>query len=301
MININKALKNNRILKSLTGLGIEKFKELVPYFETILKEENGKRVKSNKNRQRKVGGGSKPTLENAEAKLFYILFYVKVYPTFDLAGFIFDVNRSQTNRWMHQLLPILEKALDRRVVLPKRKIENVEAFIKSFPEVKDLFIDGTERRVERSSDYKKQKLDYSGKKKAHTRKNLVVNDEKRRIILVTPTVKGSMHDKKIYDKYGLGDCIPKDVTQWVDTGFQGIENEYDVDVQIPKKNTKKRKLTFEEKENNKTISGIRVINEHAIGGIKRMRAINDIYRNRKGNTDDKLMIVSAGIWNLFIA
>jgi hypothetical protein len=301
MININKALKNNRILKSLTGLNIEKFKELVPYFETILNEENGKRIENDKNRQRKAGGGSKSTLDSSEAKLFYILFYVKVYPTFDVAGFIFDVNRSQTNRWMHQLLPMLEKALDRRVVLPKRRIENVEAFIKSFPEVKDLFIDGTERRVERSSDNKKQRLDYSGKKKAHTRKNLVVNDEKRRIILVTPTVKGSMHDKKIYDKYGLGDTIPKDVTQWVDTGFQGIQNEYDVDVQIPKKNTKKKKLTFEEKENNKIISGIRVINEHAIGGIKRMRAINDVYRNRKGNTDDKLMIVSAGIWNLFIA
>ena len=301
MINIRKALKNNRILKSLTGLSIEKFKELVPYFETILNEEQGKRIKNDKNRQRKAGGGSKATLDSSEAKLFYILFYVKVYPTFDLAGFIFDVNRSQTNRWMHQLLPILEKALDRRVVLPKRKIENVEAFIKSFPEVKDLFIDGTERRIERSSDKKKQRLDYSGKKKAHTRKNLVVNDEKRRIILVTPTVKGSMHDKKIYDKYGLGNYIPKEVTQWVDTGFQGIQNEYDVDVQIPKKNTKKNKLTDEEKENNKTISGIRVINEHAIGGIKRMRAINDVYRNRKGNTDDKLMIVSAGIWNLFIA
>jgi len=301
MINIAKALKNNRILKSLTGLSIEKFKELVPYFEIILKEENGKRIENDKNRQRKAGGGTKATLDSSEAKLFYILFYVKVYPTFDLAGFIFDVNRSQTNRWMHQLLPILEKALDRRVVLPKRKIENVEAFIKSFPEIKDIFIDGTERRVERSSDKKQQRLDYSGKKKSHTRKNLVINDENRRIILVTPTVKGSMHDKKIYDKYGLGNSIPKEVTQWVDTGFQGINNEYDIDVQIPKKNTKKKKLTDEEKENNKTISGIRVINEHAIGGIKRMRAINDVYRNRKGNTDDKLMILSAGIWNLFIA
>jgi len=301
MININKALKNNRILKSLTGLSIEKFKELVPYFETILNEENGKRISNDKNRQRKAGGGSKATLENSEAKLFYILFYIKVYPTFDVAGFIFDVNRSQTNRWMHQLLPILEKALERRVVLPKRKIENVTEFMRLFPEVKDLFIDGTERRVERSSDSKQQRLDYSGKKKAHTKKNLILNDDKRRIILVTPTVKGSMHDKKIYDKYGLGDSIPNDVTQWVDTGFQGIQNEYDIDVQIPKKNTKKKKLTFEDKENNKTISGIRVINEHAIGGIKRMRAINDVYRNRKGNTSDKLMIVSAGIWNLFIA
>ena len=301
MINIEKALKNNRVLKSLTGLDIKKFKELVPYFESILNEENSKRVKNDKNRQRKAGGGSKPKLNSVEAKLFYILFYVKIYPTFDLAGFIFDVNRSQTNRWMHKLLPILEKTLDRKLVLPKRKIDNVEAFMKLFPEVKDLFIDATERRVQRSSDNKKQKLDYSGKKKAHTRKNIIVNDEKRRVILVTPTVKGSMHDKKIYDKYGLGDSIPNNVTQWVDTGFQGIDKEYDIDIQIPKKNSKKRKLTFEEKENNKTISGIRVISEHTIGGIKRMRSITDIYRNRKANIDDKLMIVSAGIWNLFIA
>jgi len=302
MININtKALKNNRLLKSLTGLSIDKFKEFVPYFEHILNEENGKRIKDDKNRQRKAGGGSKPTLKDSEAKLFYILFYVKVYPTFDLAGFIFGVDRSQTNRWMHQLLPILEKALKRRVVLPQRKIENVEAFMQLFPEVKDLFIDGTERRVQRSSDSKKQRLDYSGKKKTHTRKNVIVNDEKRRVLLVTPTVKGSMHDKKIYDKYGLGDSIPNDVTQWVDTGFQGIANEYDIDVQMPKKNSKKKKLTFEEKENNRTISGIRIVSEHATGGIKRMRSVSDVYRNKRGNTDDKLMLVSAGIWNLFIA
>ena len=165
MIKISKALKSNRVLKSLTGLNIEKFKELVPYFAKILEEENGKRIKNDKNRKRKAGGGSKPTLDSVEAKLFYILFYVKVYPTFDLAGFMFDVNRSQTNRWMHQLLPILEKALDRRVVLPQRKVENVESFMNLFPNIKDVFIDGTERRVERSSDNKKQRLNYSGKKK----------------------------------------------------------------------------------------------------------------------------------------
>ncbi len=301
MMNIKKALKNSRLMKSLTGLSPEKFKELLSYFEVILQEENSKRIRNNKDRKRKAGGGQKSTLHNAEAKLFYILFYVKVYPTFDVAGFIYDVHKAQTNRWMHQLLPILEKALGRRVVLPERKIENIEAFMKLFPEVKDLFIDGTERRVERSSDSKKQRLDYSGKKKAHTRKNIVVNDEKRKILILTPTVKGSMHDKKIYDKYGLGDTIPKEVTQWVDTGFQGIAKDYDVDVQMPKKNTKKKKLTFEEKENNKTVAGIRIISEHAIGGIKRMRSVSDVYRNRRGNTDDKLMLISAGIWNLFIA
>lgn len=301
MINIAKALKSNRLIKSLTGLTKEKFEELAIYFDTILKEEQAKKYKNNQNRQRRPGGGSKGKLQNSKEKLFYILFYVKVYPTFDVAGFIFDVDRAQTNRWVHKYLPILEKALGRRVVLPERKIESVEAFMKEFPNVKDIFIDGTERRVQRSSDTKEQKRNYSGKKKTHTKKNIIINDERKRILVVTPTVKGSMHDKKIYDKYGLGDVIPKDVTQWVDSGFTGIDKQYDIDVQIPKKQSKTKKLSYEEKENNRVISGIRIISEHTIAGIKRMKSISDVYRNKKGNIEDKLMIVSAGIWNLLVA
>ncbi len=57
MINIKLALKSNRIMKSLTGLNTEKFKELLPCFNTISLEENKKRVKANKNRKRTIGGG----------------------------------------------------------------------------------------------------------------------------------------------------------------------------------------------------------------------------------------------------
>jgi len=296
-MNIKRAMRSNRIMKSLTGLSRDKFKSLLPYFEIIVKEENGKRVKNNRNRQRASGAGAKHTLQTIESQLFYILFYMKVYPTFDVAGFIFNVDRSQTNRWTHKLLPILEKALDRKMVLPKRKIESVDEFMRLFPYTKDIFIDGTERAVQRSTDYKKQKLNYSGKKKRHTVKNIVANDEDRRVLFVTPTVRGSMHDKKIYDKYTIGDSIPNTVTQWVDTGFAGIDKKYDIDVQMPKKKPKGKDLTDEEKENNKIISSIRVINENAIGGIKRLRCVNDIYRNRKANIEDRFMIISAGIWN----
>lgn len=38
-----------------------------------------------------------------EDKLFFVLFYFKCYPTFDLAGILFDFDRSQANRWLHRL------------------------------------------------------------------------------------------------------------------------------------------------------------------------------------------------------
>ena len=48
MINIELAMRSDRILKSLTGLTIIKFNELVNYFEIVLKEKSAKFIKSNK-------------------------------------------------------------------------------------------------------------------------------------------------------------------------------------------------------------------------------------------------------------
>ena len=47
-------------------------------------------------------------------------------------------------------MPILEKVLGKEVVLPARQIKSAEEFIRLFPEIKEVFIDGTERPVERS-------------------------------------------------------------------------------------------------------------------------------------------------------
>ena len=154
MIDIEKVLKNEKLLKSLTGVSKEKFEELLLYFDSILNEERAKAYKNNPRRKRREGGGAKGKLKSTQDKLFYILFYVKVYPTFEVAGTIFDVNRSQTNRWVHKYLPILEKALGKKVVLPQRKIESVEDLMKIFPNVKDIFIDSSERGVQHSLNSK---------------------------------------------------------------------------------------------------------------------------------------------------
>ncbi|MGK7922653.1 MAG: transposase family protein, partial [Trichodesmium sp.] len=52
-----------------------------------------------KPRQRSVGGGRKARLRTSKDKLFYILFYFKCYPTFDLASILFDIDRSQAHHW----------------------------------------------------------------------------------------------------------------------------------------------------------------------------------------------------------
>ncbi len=291
-MNISSALRSVRTSKSLTGLTPSEFWNLVPLFEANFLEQRNILLL---NRTRKVGGGRKGHLPTSADKLFAALLYLKSYPTFDLLGFMLNMERTRACRNIHLLLPVLEKTLGRQLVLPKRQIRSVEEFLTLFPEVKDVFIDGTDRRVQRPRNPKRQNKLYSGKRKATTRKNIVVADEKKEILYLTPTKSGRRHDKRLLDKSGI-ENLPPEITAWVDTGFVGLAKTHP-NVQIPKKHTKRRPLTYEEKENNRLISSLRVVVEHAICGIKRMRAVTDVYRNKKVNFDDTLMLLSAGIWN----
>ncbi|MEH2125242.1 helix-turn-helix domain-containing protein [Nostoc sp.] len=121
---------------------------------------------SQKPRKRSVGGGRKPRLQRVEDKLFFILFYFKCYPTFDVAGVLFDLHRSRAHRWMLRLQPLLETVLGKKMVLPERKLESIEEFIARFPYAQEVMIDGTERLIQRPKDEEKQKSHYSGKKSA---------------------------------------------------------------------------------------------------------------------------------------
>lgn len=66
-------------------------------------------------RARSVGGGRKDTLLNAGEKLF--LFYIKVYPTFDVAAFLFSVTKSSPIEWVKSFMPLLEQSLGRTIAV----------------------------------------------------------------------------------------------------------------------------------------------------------------------------------------
>lgn len=295
-MDISKAFKSERVLRSLTGINKPEFDALAVLFEKVMQEKLLR-----KKRQRKPGAGRRGVLQDANKKLFFILFYLKVYPTYDLAAFFFGTDKCQPCRWVQQLLPILEKVLARSCVLPKRKICSVKEFVEAFPEVKDIFLDGTERQVQRPKSGTKQRKNYSGKKRRHTRKNIVGTDQNKRILFVSPTKGGRRHDKHLLDKSGCLFAVPPGTTLWVDTGFQGIEHMLDTTISVmrPRKRNKNRSLTDKQKSENKTISAIRMVVENAIAGIKRFAALTQIYRNKKGQ-DDKFFSIAAALWNFHL-
>ena len=72
MLNLQRLMRDDRLLRALTGLNHKAFKELKTAFVQALLEEEVPR-RSNKPRQREEGAGRKPRLETIEEKLIYIL------------------------------------------------------------------------------------------------------------------------------------------------------------------------------------------------------------------------------------
>jgi len=302
---INRALRDNRLMKGLTGMTVPEFNDLEKDFGQELEKEEQSRYRTalkKGKRQRKPGGGRKGELRTMYDKLFSILFYFKCYPTFDLMGFVFDMNRSNACRNVHKFTPLLERALGEAMVLPKRKIRTTEELFEMFPEVRDLIIDATERPIQRPKDKDKQKKNYSGKKKRHTKKNTIVAGEDKEIRYLGPTVEGKKHDygsfKDEFPTEPPGKPPPDDRRFWTDLGYKGIEKDYPwLNVIQPRKRPRGGNLTEDEKIVNKLISGVRVKVEHAIGGVKRFEIVSNVFRNRCDEFDDKAMVISCGLWN----
>ena len=172
----------------------------------------------------------------------------------------------------------------------------MEEFLILFPEAKEVMLDGLERPTVRSQKKKQQNKHYSGKKKRHTRKNLILTNSRKKILFLTPTKHGRVHDKKMADKNIIASRIPEEVSLLVDSGFQGIQKQHH-NTLMPKKKPRGGSLTEAEKAWNSLISSTRMKVEHAIGGIKRFNAVSSIFRNKKG-LDDQFMNICSGLWNL---
>ncbi len=296
MLDLERILKYDRLMRATTGLNRSAFEALLPSFSAAYQESL---LPGTVVRQRSPGGGRKATLKHDPDKLFYILLYCKCYPTFDLLSVLFNFDRSCAHDWVHRLLPILESALGAKQVLPLRKISSMAEFLGQFPGVEVLILDGTERPVQRPKDPEKQKKHYSGKKKRHTRKHITGTTRDKRVILLTPAKPGKIHDKRQLDEESIVKNIPEDVAIEGDLGFQGLQKEFD-NVHLPHKKPRGKELSEEQKEENRVFSGQRVKGEHAHAGIKRYNATTAVYRNRVTDFDDRLMLVATGLWNLYL-
>jgi hypothetical protein len=71
--------------------------------------------------------------------------------------------------------------------------------------------------------------------------------------------------------------LPSGITLWQDTGFIGHNSE-NISVKMPTKKPRGKQLSDAQKKDNKEISSFRILIEHAIGGIKKCRIVEERFR-----------------------
>src|ERR1700724_246854 len=175
MMNYKTLSTQLRPFLALTGLTPVEFRDLLPAFEAAYEQVYPPdRTAAGQPRQRWPGGGRHSALSSGADKLLFVLVYLKTYPLQVVLGQLFGIGTSQANYWLHHLLPVLRSALDDLGVLPERDGGRLARRPDQLPGSRVVIIDGTERRRQRPKKAEKQALHYSGKRKAHTDRNVLV-------------------------------------------------------------------------------------------------------------------------------
>ncbi len=89
--------------------------------------------------------------------------------------------------------------------------------------------------------------------------------------------------------------MAKEIEIKADSGYQGLQKKHGK-VLIPKKNSKLRKLTKEEKRANRELASKRVKVENVIRRLKIFRILAERYRNRRKRLGLRFNLIS-GIYN----
>ncbi len=118
--------------------------------------------------------------------------------------------------------------------------------------------------------------------------------KRQRRVICTYFSNGKKHDFKLFKESKVR--WTKERCGVTDSGYTGIKKIHS-NSRLPKKSSKKKPLTVEEKEQNREISSERVVNENVIGSLKRFKIISDRYRNRRKRFGLRFNLI-AGIHNL---
>ena len=188
------------LFRSFTGLTVQEFDDI--YEKNVTKryaKHEIQRLSSKRkyNRERSIGAGGRHFKLNLKDRFLMILVYYRLYITYTLVGFLFNLDQSNICRdiqkiesLIRQCVPIPQKTYQ----IPKR-LKTPEAVEKYFPGFL-AFTDSTEQQqIPRPVDRERRKMYYSGKKKRHTIvKNQITVNNHGFILHKVRYKKGREHD-----------------------------------------------------------------------------------------------------------
>jgi hypothetical protein len=291
MISLEHANRSDRLMRATTSLTVLEFEDLARRFDLVWSTVRAAKTAAGTPRQRQPGGGRKGCLVSAELKLFFILLYYKAYPTQDVMGLLFGITQGQVSEWVRQLTAVVGQLIP--LHRPARQARQLAQMLAEQPELWEVIIDGTERRLPRPQHRGNQKRFYSGRKKRHAVKNVIIVG-RHKVLWGSPTVPARRHDKRVAEQARLR--LPQKTFLLGDSGFEGLDAGK-ADVVTPWKRRKGRRWHWTHRGFNRQLAGHRIAVEHTLASVKRLRILRDEFRNRRKGMVDEVMAIGCTLHN----
>ena len=313
MITYERLSQRPQAARSLLGMSLAEFDDLYAEYALAHAEKQMNETKTKrgqKRRQRVVGAGAKHK-HSLKNRLVMTLFWLRAYMTYEVLGFFFELDKTNIEDNLKDILAILDEMTSFNYDHPKgkkAKLNSVKAVMDAFPDVR-LVIDAKEQRIQRPKNTKdqdgnrqdKQRPYYSGKKKTHTLKNQFAVAPDGFIEHVSDSVPGGAnHDLTLLRQTDLLSHLSEDEAAMMDKGYDGIQNDYpDTRIYQPFKARRNKPLTEEQKAYNRFLSGYRIVVEHTLAQVNRFEVLRQVYRHDREKHTQIVRVVS-GLVNLRI-
>jgi hypothetical protein len=304
-----------------TSLTLDEFQRLVPPFEAAFQAHMAAWCLDGKPRAtRRFTVYKTCPLPTPEDRLFFILVYLKTYALQVVQGRLFGMGQSKANQWIHVLLPALLAALRTLGDAPTRSltalaqrlgVSEADAATMVTPLVEEeptpgvavpaassvsppFAHDGTERRIVRPQDPAEQATCYSGKKKDHTVKNVLLVNALLLILFLSDTYGGRTHDKPIADATPYP--LPAGSRLLQALGFLAFTLPQ-VEILMPTKKPRGEERTREQHRANQALHQRRLRIEHVNSSVKRCRMVKDQIRLWREGVRDLVLELCCALHN----
>ncbi|HHA8302704.1 TPA: IS5 family transposase [Streptococcus pneumoniae] len=249
--------------KRLVGVQRTTFEEILAVLKTAYQLKHAK-------------GGRKPKL-SLEDLLMATLQYVREYRTYEQIAADFGIHESnliRRSQWVEVTL------VQSGVTISRTPLSSEDTV---------MIIDATEVKINRP---KKELANYSGKKKCYAMKAQAIVTSQGRIVSLDITVNYS-HDMKLFkmSRRNIGQAGKI----LADSGYQGLMKIYP-QAQTPRKSSKFKPLTVEDKTYNHALSKERSKVENIFAKVETFKMFSTTYRNHRKRFGLRMNLI-AGIIN----
>lgn len=301
MISYETLRRRPAAFKSMTGFDLEGFQSLFLAFTGAHEKRchaSTTTKRKGQPRERAYGAGRRYS-HDLRDRLLMALIWLRIYPTFEVLGFLFGLDKTNARDNVRDVLATLETLADfsfERPAAERQKARSVAAVMEAFPDVR-VVVDAKEQRCQRPQSTPEddaQKPYYSGKKKCHTLKSEIGVEPDGRIGALSASVPGgAVHDLVLLRRTGLiARLDPETEAGMLDRGYQGIRTNYPgYRLYLPFKASKNHPLTPEQKAYNRMLSQCRIVVEHALAQMNQFQVLAQVYRHARESHGSVVRVV----------